>query len=142
VQSIIGYAPVPGCGWSIAVVVPEEIALKWASDTEKKIDSESSPRWQFSTGYIKESFKIFLMLLGGLLIIILIIGYLLAGTITTPIMSLMKGALRIGSGDLDHKISLRPAMRYRRWRRHSTACRPASKNTYTTSTMPSRKDNA
>lgn len=107
VQSIIGYAPVPGCGWSIAVVVPEEIALKWAADTEKRIESEKLSALAIFNRLIKENFKIFLMILGGLLIVILIIGYLLAGTITTPIMSLMKGALRIGSGDLDHKISLK-----------------------------------
>ncbi len=101
------YAPIRECRWSLAILLPEETALKDVVAMEarfKKTQEETLPVFQ---GYIFEGAVVFVSLSLALLVLILLFGYFMAKRLTSPILKLMEGAKEIGSGHLDAKIELK-----------------------------------
>ena len=106
VSCFAAYAPIRECNWCLAILQPQETALKDVAAMEarfKKNQEEAQPVFR---SYIFESGIIFITLSLSLLILILLFGYFLAKHLTKPIFKLMDGAREIGTGHLDYKIEL------------------------------------
>lgn len=100
------YAPVNAAGWSIAIGIPEEEILKSTAKMEKIISGESEKSNLYIAKKIYESQYLYLLLCALAVPLIIWAGLMLSGRITEPVRTLETGALRIGGGDLDHKISI------------------------------------
>ncbi len=82
---LTAHATIPATGWRVFVELPEYEA--------------NAP--------LRASIKRTAMLLAGGLSLALLVGYLLARNLIKPIEAMRLGANRIGSGDLDHRISIK-----------------------------------
>ncbi len=82
---LTAHATIPSTGWRVFVELPEYEA--------------NAP--------LRASIKRAAMLLAGGLSLALLVGYLMARNLIKPIEAMRLGANRIGSGDLDHRISIK-----------------------------------
>ncbi len=107
VPCFASFAPIRECGWTLAILLPEETALKDVALMEarfKKTQEETLPIFQ---SYIFEGAMTFILISLALLLLILPFGYFIAKRLTYPILKLMDGAREIGEGHLDAKIELK-----------------------------------
>lgn len=107
VPCFAAYAPIRECAWSLAILLPEENALKEVVLMEarfKKTQQETLPIFQ---SYIFEGAVTFVLISLGLLLLILLFGYFMAKRLTRPILKLMEDAKSIGEGHLDTRIELK-----------------------------------
>lgn len=100
------YAPISAADWSIAIGIPEDDIIKSTEKMEKIISGESEKSTCYIAGKITESQYIYLLLCLIAIPLIIWAGLVLSGKITEPVQVLEAGALRIGGGDLNYKISI------------------------------------
>ncbi len=100
--SYVGFAPIPVCRWSIAVVTPEDEILSSALATEKRIEKESAKVGKSVKDLLGEGFRAFAIASALLLLLVIIpVAMTVSTRITKPILKLKAGAERIGAGELD-----------------------------------------
>ncbi|OQA86890.1 MAG: Phosphoserine phosphatase RsbU [Lentisphaerae bacterium ADurb.Bin242] len=106
VPCFAAYAPIRECRWSLAILLPEETALKDVAAMEVRFKKTQEDTLPVFRSYIFERGVIFISLSLILLVLILLFGYFMAKHLTRPIFKLMDGAKEIGTGHLDARIEL------------------------------------
>jgi sigma-B regulation protein RsbU (phosphoserine phosphatase) len=103
----VAFAPIPTTGWSIGVVMPVSDIVAPAESVAGALSRET----QMASGRIDESIRSNLRLLAlsfaVALGVVVLVAMRMARRITKPIMELSAGAAKIGSGDLEHRLTVR-----------------------------------
>ncbi len=100
----IAYSKFPTTEWSLAVVVEVDEIIKPAEDTKKQIDNYTSEAQTYITQTLSNVLIRLVITLAVSAMVILVLSYLIAKTITNPIKLLLAKVVKIGEGDLDTQI--------------------------------------
>lgn len=100
----MAYSKFPTTEWSLAVVVEVDEIIKPAEDTRKQIDSYTREAQAFINKTLSNVLIRLVITLAVSAMIILVLSYLIAKTITNPIKLLLAKVIKIGEGDLDTQI--------------------------------------
>ncbi|HID26511.1 MAG TPA: HAMP domain-containing protein [Methanosarcinales archaeon] len=106
VNKYISYAPISVTGWSMGVVVPENEIIESAIATQKVIKEHTE---NISNKTKSDTMHTINQILIGLFVTILIvslISFISARSITKPIQKLTQSAKKIGEGYLEYKVKI------------------------------------
>jgi two-component system sensor histidine kinase/response regulator len=93
-RAFVAFAPIEAAGWSLALVVPEEEIIQQPIEAiQTRIESGQATLSQQLT-----------MLLIGIFVLVCLIGFWMAHSLTRPIRALQRGAQRVADGQLDYQL--------------------------------------
>ncbi len=105
-DKFIAYAPLNSTKWSVAIVAPINEIIAPALSTRDKIIESADSASDYITREAEAFRNTFVGVFGVIFVVVIIISLLLSRMIVTPIMTLMKGAKTIGSGNLDSRVKV------------------------------------
>ena len=106
-EKLVAFAPVSVTSWSLGVLMPiQEIVspIERSMDRIDQITKTSLARIYDSM--TREQVRFGLLFL-TMILLILFFGVRLANRITQPVLTLARGARKVGAGDLDHRLALK-----------------------------------
>ncbi len=106
-EKFMGYAPISETGWSLAVVISAEKALKVAADTEKNIMEYTEKTKERLKEIMLEMQTIVALMFGLILLLAVFIAVKMSNKISKPILDLKQGVQKVGQGDLDYSLDIR-----------------------------------
>ena len=102
----VAYAPLTATAWSLGVTVPISTVTEPADATKKQIDQYTSESQTHIRNTLSDVLMRFIILFTICTVIFVVFAFVLSGTITNPIRSLVKSVRQMGSGDLDTEIKV------------------------------------
>lgn len=106
-EKFIGFAPITETGWSMAVVISAEKALKLADETKDKIMDYTLKKKQNITKLIYVIQKYMMLVFSIILVITILIAVKMSDKISKPILNLTQGVQNVGKGNLDHHLEIK-----------------------------------
>jgi sigma-B regulation protein RsbU (phosphoserine phosphatase) len=106
-EKFIGFAPIKETGWSMAVVISAETALKLADETKKHIMNYTLSKKERITSIIVDIQKYLMAFFIGVLLITIFVAIKMSDKISKPILDLTQGVKKVGKGDLDLNFEIK-----------------------------------
>lgn len=106
-EKYVAFAPVHTTRWSLGVFMPIQEIVSPIERSVERIDGLTRQRLDRIAGLINEEQLRFGLLFLTMIVIIVFFGLRLANKITQPVLTLARGARRIGGGDLAHRLEVR-----------------------------------
>jgi len=106
-EKYVAFAPVPTTRWSLGVFMPIQEIVSPIERSVDRIDGLTRQSLERIAGIINEEQVRFGLLFLTMIIIIVFFGLRLANKITQPVLTLARGARRIGRGDLTHRLDVK-----------------------------------
>lgn len=101
----IGYAPIKQTGWSVGITLPERNVLRATAKAEQEIEASATAYHLFIDSFINSKKTLYILVGGIMLLLITVIEYFFATSLTKPISILQQSAEKLGEGDLSLQIS-------------------------------------
>ncbi len=105
-EKFIGYASIKETGWSMAVVISAQTALKLADETKKNIMDYTVAKKQSITKLLIDIQKYVLLFFFVILAITILIAVKMSDKISQPILDLTQGVRDVGKGNLDLSLKI------------------------------------
>jgi phosphoserine phosphatase RsbU/P len=105
-EKFIGYASIKETGWSMAVVISAQTALKLADETKKNIMDYTLTKKQSITKLLIDIQKYVLLFFFVILAITILIAIKMSDKISKPILDLTQGVRDVGNGNLDLSLKI------------------------------------
>lgn len=105
-EKFIGYAPIKETGWSMAVVISAQTALKLADETKKNIMDYTLAKKQSITKLLIDIQKYVLLFFIVIVAITILIAVKMSDKISQPILDLTQGVRDVGKGNLDLNLKI------------------------------------
>ena len=105
-EKFIGYASIKETGWSMAVVISVQTALKLADETKKNIMDYTLAKKQSITKLLIDIQKYVLLFFLVILAITILIAVKMSDKISQPILDLTQGVRDVGKGNLDLSLNI------------------------------------
>ena len=106
-EKFIGFAPITETGWSMAVVISSEKALKLADETRDNIMDYTLKKKQNIKKLIYVIQKYMMLVFSIILVITIFIAVKMSDKISKPILNLTHGVQNVGKGNLDHRLEIK-----------------------------------
>jgi len=105
-DSYIAYATLEETGWKLCVCIDVEEIIAPSIATKQEIDNITSEAQQMVSGTLSQVMIRFIIFFAMVGIIVIILSFTVAGTITRPIQKLAKNVENIGQGNLDVRMEV------------------------------------
>jgi phosphoserine phosphatase RsbU/P len=102
----VAYAPLENTGWSLAIVLPVSTVIAPALATQGNIAGTVDMVGNYVNAQTETIRNSFIAMFAAIIALVAVVSFLLARMIVNPIMTLMKGAQTIGSGDLESRVKV------------------------------------
>lgn len=106
VNKYITYAPISVTGWSMGIVVPENEIIESAIATQKVIKEHTENISNKTKSDTMHTLNQILIGLFATILIVSLISFISARSITKPIQKLTQSAKKIGEGNLEYKVKI------------------------------------
>ncbi|RLB93454.1 MAG: hypothetical protein DRH26_03820 [Deltaproteobacteria bacterium] len=106
-EKFIGFAPIRETGWSMAVVISAQSALKLADETRNDIMAYTLKKKQTIVTLIYDIRKYMILVFSAVLLITIFIAMRMSAKISKPILDLTEGVQDVGKGNLDLSLTIK-----------------------------------
>lgn len=106
IDSYVAYSVLAETGWSLCISVDREEVIEPAVATKETIDQITDEAQELTQGMLSDTMKRFIIFFAVVGIMVIMISFAVAGSITRPIQKLSKNVERIGKGEFDQKVEV------------------------------------
>lgn len=106
VDSYVAWSALPETGWRLCISVRKDEVIQPALDTKATIDEMTDQAQILTQDILSGIMKRFIIFFAIVGIIVIMISFAVAGSITRPIQKLSRNVERIGKGELDQKVAV------------------------------------
>ena len=106
VDSYVAYSTLEETGWSLCISIDKEEVIRPALDTKNTIDRMTDDAQELTQGILSGVMTRFIIFFAVVGIIVIMISFAVAGSITRPIQKLSQNVERIGKGEFDKKVEV------------------------------------
>lgn len=109
VDSYLAFHVLDETGWCLCISADKEEIIQPALDTKREIDEMTGDAQELTQEIMSSVMRRFILFFAVVGILVIMISFAVAGSITRPIQKLSENVARIGRGELDGKVPVESA---------------------------------
>ncbi|MDE7323219.1 MAG: SpoIIE family protein phosphatase [Lachnospiraceae bacterium] len=109
IDSYVAFSILEETGWCLCISIDRDEVIKPALDTKETIDQITGDAQEFTQDFLSEVMKKFVIFFVSAGIMVMVLSFAVARSITRPIQKLSRSVEQIGKGEFDTKVEVESA---------------------------------